>query len=201
MPGREVQKMLKTRSLDCLMPYVRHLALRLREECAKVGIPLGFANTLRDKEYQEWCKKNGKSATAELGPHAFGLAFDVFINRKGSEYDMELLRRVGAIGKELGLSWAGDWKSFREYVHFEYTGGLTAADLRAGKRAELPAVPEELPAAVPMCIRHPGGELTGYAVDGVTYVPLRSLCEALGFSVLWDAARPNEAEVKPACTP
>lgn len=135
--------MLKTRSLDCLMPYVRYLALKLKAECAKEGIPLGFANTLRDKEYQEYCYETGKSASKEVGPHAFGLAFDFFINKKGSEYDMTLIRRVGEIGKKLGLEWAGDWKTFKEYVHFEYPTGLTDAELRAGKRVELPAVPEE----------------------------------------------------------
>jgi len=188
--------MLKTRSLDCLMPYVRYLALRLKEECAGVGIPLGFANTLRDAEYQAWCYQNGKSATKDIGPHAFGMAFDVFINRKGSEYDMDLLRRVGAIGKKLGLSWAGDWKSFREYVHFEYTGGLSAAELRAGKRVELPAVPKELIDADRMQVYFPGGKAEGYAVDGVTSVPLRAVCEKLGYTVSWTPDKPFEARVE-----
>lgn len=178
------------------MPYVRYLALRLKEECAKEGIPLGFANTLRDAEYQTWCYQNGKSASKEIGPHAFGLAFDVFINRKGSEYNMELLRRVGAIGKKLGLSWAGDWKTFREYVHFEYTGGLSAADLRAGKRVELPAVPADLIEADRMQVHFPGGVVEGHALDGVTYVPLRKLCEAMGYRVEWTPEKPFEVTVE-----
>ncbi|MBM3217000.1 M15 family metallopeptidase, partial [Candidatus Poribacteria bacterium] len=33
--------------------------------------------------------------------------------------DDELLAKMGALGKEVGLSWAGDWKRFRESVHFE----------------------------------------------------------------------------------
>ena len=189
--------MLNTRSLDNLMPYVRYLALRLRELCAAEGIPLGFANTMRDKEYQEECYKNGKSASKEIGPHAFGLAFDVFINRKGSEYDMTLLRRVGALGKLLGLEWAGDWKSFKEYVHFEYPTGLSDAELRAGKRVELPAVPEELPAGwSPMLVTLPDGSLTtGYTKDGVTYAPLRRVAEASGRTVLWTPDRPGEAVI------
>lgn len=187
--------MLKTRSVDNLMPYVRYLALKLKKECAKEGIPLGIANTLRDKEYQEWCYKNGKSATKDIGPHAFGLAFDFFINRKGSEYDQKLINRVGQIGKKLGLSWAGDWKTFKETVHFEYDTGLSAADLRAGKRVELPAVPEDLIDADIMTVKAGGKTFTGYAVDGVTYAPVRAIAEAIGCEVKWDASRPYEAEV------
>lgn len=188
--------MLKTRSTDNLMPYVRYLALRLKRECAREGIPLGIANTLRDREYQEWCYKNGRSATPEIGPHAFGLAFDFFINKKGSEYDMALIRRVGELGKSLGLSWAGDWERFREYVHLEYDTGLSAADLRAGRRVELPAVPEEIADREIMTVHTPGGDVAGYAQAGVTYVPLRKLCETMGYEVLWSAESPNEARVE-----
>lgn len=188
-------KMLKTRSVDNLMPYVRYLALKLKRECAKEGIPLGIANTMRDKEYQEDCYKRGASATKDIGPHAFGLAFDFFINKKGKEYDAKLIKRVGEIGKKLGLEWAGDWKTFKESVHFEYKTGLTAADLRAGKRVELPAVPEDLIDADIMTVKVGDKTFTGYAVDGVTYAPLRVIAEHIGCEVKWDAARPNEAEV------
>lgn len=33
--------------------------------------------------------------------------------------DLELWQRVGAIGESCGLSWAGRWKRFREFPHFE----------------------------------------------------------------------------------
>ncbi|HYF28577.1 MAG TPA: M15 family metallopeptidase [Baekduia sp.] len=33
--------------------------------------------------------------------------------------DMEVWQRVGAHGKAVGLEWAGDWKSFREFPHFQ----------------------------------------------------------------------------------
>ncbi|MED5043304.1 LysM peptidoglycan-binding domain-containing protein, partial [Geobacillus stearothermophilus] len=43
-------------------------------------------------------------------------------------------KRVAQIGKSLGLEWGGDWKSFPDYPHFQYTFGLSLADLRTGKR-------------------------------------------------------------------
>ena len=45
--------------------------------------------------------------------------------------DLELWQRVGTLGKANGLEWAGDWPSFREYPHFQHTGGLSLAALIA----------------------------------------------------------------------
>jgi hypothetical protein len=44
------------------------------------------------------------------------------------------LARVGMTGKACGLEWAGDWKTFKEYAHFQYTAGLSLAEIREGKR-------------------------------------------------------------------
>jgi peptidoglycan L-alanyl-D-glutamate endopeptidase CwlK len=43
-------------------------------------------------------------------------------------------QEVGRLGKAAGLEWAGDWKRFREYPHFQYTGGLTLAQLQQGAK-------------------------------------------------------------------
>jgi len=32
------------------------------------------------------------------------------------------------------LAWAGHWKTFKEFPHFQWTGGLKIADLQAGRR-------------------------------------------------------------------
>jgi len=47
--------------------------------------------------------------------------------------DGKLWQKVGEIGKSCGLEWAGDWKVFKEYPHFQYTGGLTVNDFIEGK--------------------------------------------------------------------
>jgi len=46
----------------------------------------------------------------------------------------EVWQQVGALGKAAGLEWAGDWKRFKEYPHFQYTGGLTLAQLQSGAK-------------------------------------------------------------------
>lgn len=194
--------MLTTRSMDNLMPYVRYLAKKLIAESAKIGIPIIVTATMRDAEYQAQCYAKGTSKTKDIGPHAFGLAFDVCINSKTDAYNAEKLKKVGAIGKKLGLVWGGDWKSIVDMPHFEYTMGLTAADLRAGKRKELPAVPGEVAPVVvdtektPMTIRSGGLIFNGFAIDGVTYAPVRSIAEALGKTVGWDKDKPGEVTIK-----
>lgn len=47
--------------------------------------------------------------------------------------DRELWERVAAHGEAAGLEWAGRWVSFKEFAHFQYTGGLPMAQMRAGQ--------------------------------------------------------------------
>lgn len=49
--------------------------------------------------------------------------------------DLELWQRLGAIAEACGLEWAGRWIGrLREMGHFQYRGGLTLADFKAGMR-------------------------------------------------------------------
>jgi peptidoglycan L-alanyl-D-glutamate endopeptidase CwlK len=69
--------------------------------------------------------------------HNFGLAFDVVPLDAGKpvwNVSDPVWERIGRTGKECGLEWAGDWQRFREYAHFQYTGGLSLAEIREGKR-------------------------------------------------------------------
>ncbi|MBK5230848.1 MAG: M15 family metallopeptidase, partial [Thermoleophilia bacterium] len=84
--------------------------------------------------------------------HQYGAAFDAVPLRHGKLVwgtrgdgidddptdddtdDLELWQRLGAIGEACGLEWAGRWKRFREFPHFQYTGGLTLNEFRAGAR-------------------------------------------------------------------
>ena len=71
--------------------------------------------------------------------HNWRVAFDVVPLRFGKPVwgcagkDGELWERVGEIGEASGLEWAGRWKTFREMAHFQFTGGLSLADFRAGQ--------------------------------------------------------------------
>jgi len=53
--------------------------------------------------------------------HNYGYGFDAvpLVHGKPAWNDDALLNRMGEIGKSVGLDWAGDWKRFKERVHFE----------------------------------------------------------------------------------
>ena len=66
-----------------------------------------------------------------------GLAFDICKNVKEQEYsDAAFFARCGAIGKSMGFEWGGDWKSFVDKPHFQWSGldhEYTSKDIIAGR--------------------------------------------------------------------
>jgi len=153
---------INSRRLEDLHPHVSALAFTFLGECRKAGIDVIITSTYRDNESQNALYAQGRTApgrkvtNAKGGQswHNYRLAFDVVPLRYGKPVwgtagngidnnpadddrdDLELWQRVGAIGKQVGLEWAGDWRSFREFPHFQWTGGLTLADLQAGKQPQ-----------------------------------------------------------------
>lgn len=126
-------------------PLVATKARQLIEQAYKEGINVIITQGFRTIEeqnalYAQGRTKPGKIVTNARGGysyHNFGLAFDfAVLNADGSvNWNVdEKWKRVGAIGKSLGLEWGGDWKDFKDYPHFQYTFGLSLTDLRAGKR-------------------------------------------------------------------
>ena len=93
------------------------------------------------KQYAAPKEKKVTNAKPGSSMHNFGLAVDfVVTNEDGTAAYWSIdhkWKRVGAIAKNLGFSWGGDWASFKDYPHLEMTGGLTTAQLRAGKRPNL----------------------------------------------------------------
>ncbi len=145
--------MADSRKLEDLHPRVRAMAQRLLDDAAKAGIPLTVTFTLRSMEtqaalYAQGRTKPGKVVTnARPGYsfHNFGLALDVAPSEllklpnwgdtpAHQARANELWSRLGAIGKVIGFRWGGEFKSIKDRPHFEWSGDLTLADLRAGKR-------------------------------------------------------------------
>ena len=135
--------MINSRKLEDLHPVVRELCKKHIDACRKRGVKILVTNTLRDSEYQEYLYSLGRSKPGNIvtnmkliGPHGFGLAYDVVpvVNGKAVWDDNKLWSIIGEEGRKLGLTWGGNWKSIVDKPHFEYTDGLTAAQLRAGRR-------------------------------------------------------------------
>ena len=140
--------MISSRDISDLDTRVGNMALHMLAECKAAGIDVLVTSTYRDAESQDALYSQGRTvpgrvvtnARAGQSWHNYGLAFDVVPMRAGKPVwgttgaDLALWRQVGEIGKRCGLEWAGEWRRFREYPHFQWTGGLTLADLQAGKR-------------------------------------------------------------------
>lgn len=91
----------------------------------------------QDKLYAQGRTRPGKVVTNARGGqslHNYGLAFDIaFRDHDGSVlWDVPLFARFAAIAKANGLAWGGDWKSFKDYPHFD-PPGMTWQKAKAGE--------------------------------------------------------------------
>jgi len=140
--------MINSRSLDELHPIVKEKVQQFIQKCDENGIDLLVTSTYRDHESQNALYAQGRTtpgkkvtnAKAGQSWHNWRVAVDVVPLRNGKPVwgttgvDWELWEAVGNIGESVGLEWAGRWKTFKEYAHFQYTGGLKLADFQAGKQ-------------------------------------------------------------------
>ena len=152
-----------SRDLADLDPHVRAMAIELLARSAAAGIPLTVTFTLRSMATQATLYAQGRScpgcvvtnARPGYSFHNFGLALDVVptgllaLPDWGDTPEHQartdaLWTQVGAIGKALGFRWGGEFAHLKDRPHFEWSGGLTLADLRAGKRLASPAAGEDV---------------------------------------------------------
>jgi peptidoglycan L-alanyl-D-glutamate endopeptidase CwlK len=137
-------EMINSREINALEPCVAVLCHKFIADCRAQGIDCLVTSTFRDAESQNALYAQGRTMPGAIVTNAKGgqswhnwrCAFDMvpIVHGKAQWNDMETFRKCGEIGKKLGLEWAGDWRKFKEYAHFQLTQGLTLADFRAGKR-------------------------------------------------------------------
>jgi peptidoglycan L-alanyl-D-glutamate endopeptidase CwlK len=136
--------MINSRSLDELLPPARSRVDAFLASCKENGIDLLVTSTYRDIESQNALYAQGRTTPGNIVTnakggqsfHNFRCAVDVvpLVNGKAVWDGKDpIWAKVGELGKAAGLEWAGEWKTFKELAHFQYTGGLTLADLNAGK--------------------------------------------------------------------
>lgn len=111
--------------------------------CKAAGIDVIITATYRDNEAQDALYAQGRTkpgkrvtnAKAGQSMHNYRLAFDFvpMINNQCAWSDTLLFLKCGKIGVSLGLTWGGNFTTIKDMPHFEYTNGLTLADLQAGK--------------------------------------------------------------------
>lgn len=138
------------RKIEDLHPKLQALLYELKAECEKQGLKIGIADCVRtvaeqDADYAKGRDKNGKiidkskvvtnaKGSSYSSMHQWGVAFDFYRN-DGKElyYKADgFFRKVGAIGKSIGLQWGGDFKSPVDEPHFQLPDwGSTPAKLKA----------------------------------------------------------------------
>ena len=137
-----------SRRIEDLTPAVQQRAKALVNAAKDAGIDLLITSTYRSNEEQAALYAQGRTKPGAIvtnarpgdSYHNWRCAFDVVPLRNGKPVwgttgpDGDLWRKVGELGESVGLEWAGRWTGkLREMAHFQYTGGLTLADFKAGK--------------------------------------------------------------------
>src|SRR5258705_592795 len=127
---------MPSRKPEDLHPLVVEKARQLIELAQADGIEILVTSTLRSFEEQAELfaidrVKLGKIVTNDKAGeswHNFGLAFDVvpLVNGKAI-WDSPFWKRIGDLGKQIELTWGGDFKSFKDKPHFEFHPNVTLA--------------------------------------------------------------------------
>jgi peptidoglycan L-alanyl-D-glutamate endopeptidase CwlK len=126
--------------IETLHPKIRDKARELINKAEKeLGIKLRVTSGFRtwkeqDELYAKGRTKSGSIVTNAKGGqsnHNYGTAFDVvpIVNGK-ADWKSNRWDEIGKLGKEVGFSWGGDWKSIVDKPHFEMTFGNSLAQLR-----------------------------------------------------------------------
>ena len=134
--------MINSRSFDDLDPETRALAEKLVDVCLQNGIRILITSTFRDRESQDEIYASGRTkpgnkvtnARGGRSFHQYRCAFDfcpLDTNGHPSWNNLTLFKTVGAIGKQIGLTWGGDFKSFVDMPHFQNDRGMTLAQWSA----------------------------------------------------------------------
>ena len=118
---------------------------------AKHGITIEVISGLRSWQQQAALFAQGRTKPGRIVTkarpgsswHNYGLAADLGLFAGGKYLDEaapsradRIYKELGALAVSLGIEWAGNWKSFQETPHFQWTAGQTLAQLRV----KLPSV-------------------------------------------------------------
>lgn len=138
-----------SREINDLHPACAALWARFDSEMHRRGIPYIVTCTFRDNAEQARLFAQGRTAPGKIvtnsrpGESAHNVtlngkpsacAFDIVILDGGKcvwNVDAPGWIEAGKIGQLIGLDWAGNWFSFREYPHFQLTNWKV---IRDGKR-------------------------------------------------------------------
>jgi len=115
--------------LNELTPETKALCELLIKKCKENGINIQITETYRSQERQNELHAQGRTTKGTIvtwtlnSQHTTRKAFDFvpIVNGVANWNDLGLFSKVGQIGKSIGLTWGGDWKT-PDRPHFQYEG-------------------------------------------------------------------------------
>lgn len=135
--GKDRGSMPMITELNALHPYFRDKIITLINNCRAQGIQVAVVESYRTHAKQNEYKTMGKKYTrsgAGKSKHQYGLAVDLvpMVDSVAVWDDVALWKKIGVTGEKLGLRWGGRWKRPYDPGHFEWTSGITTAELAQG---------------------------------------------------------------------
>lgn len=133
--------MLSSRNIKYLQNILQRGVEEFLKRCSEKNLNVLITQTLRDSEYQNYLYAKGRTEPGSIvtnarggeSYHNYGLAFDICKNVKGQEYDdLEFFKRCGEIWTEMGGTWGGNFKYFKDYPHFDLSNLISIEELQIG---------------------------------------------------------------------
>jgi peptidoglycan L-alanyl-D-glutamate endopeptidase CwlK len=135
--GKDRGAMPMIADIDALHPIFRDKIRTLVANCREQGITLAVVESYRTIAKQNEYKGMGRKYTNSKGgrsKHQYGLAIDLvpMVDSQAVWDSVALWKKVGVTGEKLGLRWGGRWRKPYDPGHFEWTGGISTANLTQG---------------------------------------------------------------------
>lgn len=131
------------KDLTQLLPKVQQMTNLFLSKCKEKGIEVTITSAYRSIEDQDALYAQGRTTQGNVVTNARGgdsfhnwkcaVDFAPVVNGSIPWNNKALFAKVGAIGKECGFEWGGDWASFLDLPHLQYTAGYTLQDFKNGK--------------------------------------------------------------------
>jgi peptidoglycan L-alanyl-D-glutamate endopeptidase CwlK len=130
--------------LNILHPEVRQSAIDAYNESCRitpVGVHPSITETYRSFERSDALYAQGRTTKGEIVTNAKGgqsihnyylaLDFVILLNGKMNWNVDANWMKVVSVFKKHGWEWGGDWKSIKDYPHFQKTNGLSLKQIQA----------------------------------------------------------------------
>ena len=120
------------RDINELTPTAQKACRLFLKKCEEAGLNIFITETYRSQKRQNELWEQGRTKPGQIvtwtlnSRHTSRRAWDIAVIGKDL-YDMTVIRKAGAIGQALEITWGGEW-SAPDYCHFEVMEDWTAPE-------------------------------------------------------------------------